>query len=148
MYRILLSFLFLFLLQTGFAFSQCIVSDGGDDGSLNQLRNCVEVQADAVIDVQVDVLLAVGEITISRDVEIIGAGDPGTGPTIDANFGTRVFTIPAGGHTVLIRNLTIMDGLDNGFGGGVGIRNDGGDLTIECSTISGNIANSVTLCAK
>ena len=142
MFRILLSFLFLFLIQTGLAFSQCIVSDGGDDGSLNQLRDCIENQADAVVDVQVDVLLSAGEITISRDVDIIGAGDPGAGPTIDANFGSRVFTIPAGGHTVLIRNLTILNGLDNGLGGGVGIRNDGGDLTIECSTISGNMANS------
>lgn len=143
MYRILLSLLFLVLLQTGFAFSQCIVSDGGDDGSVNQLRDCVEVQVDAVIDVQVDVLLAAGEITISRDVQIIGAGDPGTGPSIDANFGSRVFNI-SDGNTVLIRNLTIMNGLDNTvFGqGGIGIRNDGSDVTIECSTISGNLANS------
>jgi len=137
---IFLAFISLFCIS-GTAFSQCIVSDGGDDGSANQLRDCVEVQADAVVDVQVNVLLANGEITISRDVQIIGAGAPGTGPSVDANFGSRVFSI-GGGNTVLIRNLTIMDGLDNGFGGGVGIRNDDGDLTIECSTISGNMANS------
>ena len=89
MYRILLSFLFLFLLQTGFAFSQCIVSDGGDDGSLNQLRDCVEVQADAVVDVQVDVVLIDGEIEILRDVEIVGAGDPGTGPTAASTSSKR-----------------------------------------------------------
>ncbi len=135
MFRILLSFLFLFLLQTGFAFSQCIVSDGGDDGSLNQLRNCIEIQDDAVVDVQVDVDLTEGEIEIDRDVEIIGAGDPGTGPTINqTDSPARLFKIEGiAPLNVVIRNLTLT-GMSVTASGGL-IYNNDNNLTVDCSNL-------------
>ena len=145
MFRILLSFLLLFLLQTGFAFSQCIVSDGGDDGSANQLRDCIEVQADAVVDVQVDVML-LSQITISRDVEIVGAGDLGTGPTIEQTTATeRVFSIPNNADNamifdVVIRNLTLTGDSITDFGGL--ILNNDNNLTVDCSNLIDMVVDS------
>jgi len=139
MYRILLSFLFLFLLQTGFAFSQCNVTLGTDTPIPvpGELRHCLEVETDAVVNVQVDVVLTEGEIVIDRDVEIVGAGDPGTGPTVDQTSGgpARIFVINDGGtpFNVLVRNLTLTGDSTNNPGGL--IFNDDNNLTVECSNL-------------
>jgi len=133
MYRIFLSFLFLFLLQTGFAFSQCIVSDGGDSGP-DTLRDCI-AGVEAVIDVQVDVTLT-DILLIERDVEIIGAGDPGTGPTVEQGFAPRrLFVINDVGDplNVVIRNLTLT-GTFTMVNGGL-ISNEDNNVTIECSNL-------------
>ncbi len=45
---ILIAFLAVFGLSST-AFSQCVVSDGGDDGSANQLRDCIVDELDAVV---------------------------------------------------------------------------------------------------
>jgi len=136
MYRILLSFLFLFLLQTGFAFSQCNVTLGTDTGVVGELRDCIVNQADAVVDVQVDVVLTMGEIAFDRDVEIVGAGDPGTGPTItqtDSPGRLFVITDNASPSNVVIRNLTLT-GTSVTESGGL-IRNINNNLTVDCSNL-------------
>ena len=72
------------------AFSQCMVTDGGDDGSANQLRDCIEVQTDAVVEITVDVMLD-SSILISRTVEINGNANTVTQirhhfPMLDQSF--------------------------------------------------------------
>jgi len=136
MFRILLSFLFLFLLQTGFAFSQCNVTLGTDTGVVGELRDCLEVQTDVVVNVQVDVLLTEGEIVIDRDVEIVGTGDPGTGPTINqTDAPSRLFAIndDVTPLNVIFRNLTLTGSSVTDFGGL--IFNNDNNVTVDCSNL-------------
>ena len=134
MYRIFLSFLFLFLLQTGFAFSQCIVSDGGDTGAVGQLRDCLDNTA---MDIQVNVNVTLnGILVIFRDVEIFGNGAPGTGPTVEQGMVPQRLFVILDGITplnVVIRNLTLTGSFTNVDGGL--ISNDDNNVTVESSNL-------------
>jgi len=137
MFRILLSFLLLFLLQTGFAFAQCNVTLGTDTGVPGELRDCLVVETDTVVNVQVDVVLTDGEIEITRDVEIVGVGDPGTGPIVDQTSGgpARVFVVndDTTPLNVVVTNLTLTGASTNNPGGL--IFNDDNNLTVDCSNL-------------
>jgi len=83
-------------------------------------------------------LTATGDLDITEDLTINGAGMAST--TIDADKTDRVFDVdPAGsGGTVLISGVTIQGGSPGHSGGG--IRN-GGALTLANSTVSDNLAS-------
>jgi len=78
------------------------------------------------------------EETVTVDIPLTIAQWPDANPAIVNGTGTlsTVFTIDSG-ETVVIDGLTITGGSD--FDGG-GIVNNGGDLTVENSVISGNFA--------
>ena len=78
-------------------------------------------------------LLTLGQLTVSEDVDISGAGESNT--IIDGNDTDRVFLISSA-TTVTINTLTIQNGNDFYYGGG--IANYGGTLTLNNATVSGN----------
>jgi CSLREA domain-containing protein len=80
-------------------------------------------------------LLTLGQLTVSDDVSIAGAGQAIT--IIDGNAADRVFEILAPG-VVEISDVTIQNGYAFSGGGG-GIRNIS-TLSLTNSTVSGNIA--------
>jgi CSLREA domain-containing protein len=81
-------------------------------------------------------LLALGQIVVSDDVSIAGAGQATT--IIDGNATDRVFDIEVTSGVVAISGVTIQNGYANT---GSGISNDyGGDLTLTNSTVSSNTA--------
>jgi len=81
-------------------------------------------------------LLTLGQLTVSEDVDISGAGESNT--IIDGNATNRAFVISSA-TTVTINTLTIQNG--NYFLGGGGIANYG-TLTLNNTTVSGNSAGS------
>lgn len=90
--------------------------------------------------------LSIGQnLTIDGDLDDNGSADV----TVDANYTSRVFSITSG--TVSLDGLTITHGLVSGNGGaynsvnggdalGAGISVTGGTLTINHSSITGNVA--------
>jgi len=72
-------------------------------------------------------LLTLGQLVISDDVSIAGAGQTNT--IIDGNATDRVFYVEAGSGVVEIAGVT-------------GILSDGGALTLTNSTVSGNTATA------
>jgi CSLREA domain-containing protein len=82
-------------------------------------------------------LLTLGQLVVSDDVSIAGAGQTTT--IIDGNASSRVFDIEATSGVVAISGVTIQNGYTDRYGGG--ISNDyGGDLALTDSTVSGNTA--------
>jgi CSLREA domain-containing protein len=80
-------------------------------------------------------LLTLGQLTVSDDVSIAGAGQTNT--IIDGNASDRVFEIEAIAGVVEISGVTIQNG--NAYSQGGGIRNYA-DLSLTDSTVSGNTA--------
>jgi CSLREA domain-containing protein len=80
-------------------------------------------------------LLTLGQLVVSDDLSIAGAGQADT--ILDGNASDRVFEIQYG-IVAEISGVTIQNGYNTGSGGG--ILNDG-DLTLTNSTVSGNYAS-------
>ena len=57
--------------------------------------------------------------------------------TLSGNNANRVFKVTSG-KSLTLRNITVANGLTNGYGGGVYV--EGGSLTVENSTFTGNSA--------
>ncbi len=82
-------------------------------------------------------LLTLGQLVVSDDVSIAGAGQEST--IIDGNASDRVFDIEANAGVVEISGVTIQNGNADSQGGG--IRNYA-DLSLTNSTVSGNMAST------
>ena len=81
------------------------------------------------------VTLTSGELVIDKTLTIVGS--PTVGMTIDGGLASRVANVTVDGDATL-RNLTITRGLaSSGGGGGLFV---GGKLTLDHSTVSGNHA--------
>jgi CSLREA domain-containing protein len=75
-----------------------------------------------------------GDLDIERDVTIVGAG--ATSTTIDGNRTSRIFSIYEG--TVLIADLAVVNGNSAEDGGGGGIVNGYGRVTLERVLVANN----------
>src|SRR5262245_24376144 len=82
------------------------------------------------------IALTGGQLDLTDDLTITGPGADTL--TVSGSNISRVFTVGAG-KTVLISGLTIARG-NAGSGGGGGILNSGGTLTVRDSTFTGNAA--------
>jgi len=78
-----------------------------------------------------------GDLDVTDALTIIGAGLDQT--VIDANSIDRVFDIRNGASTVVISGVAIING--NIFDNGGGIRNNGADLTLVNTAVTGNTSN-------
>ena len=114
-------------------------NEGGCTGGLASGTDTIEVP-EGTYDI------TAGELLISTDVNIVGAGARTT--DIDgATNGQRVFEVSSG--TVTIGGVTIEDGSTSlagpepsaGLGGGI-LVDSGGSLTLQDSTVIGNEADS------
>ncbi len=85
-------------------------------------------------------LAATGDLDITTDVTITGAGSGST--IIDGNGLDRVFQVMSGA-TATLSAVTVRNGAVHGDIGG-GIYNAGGTLSIDNSTISGNSADDTS----
>ncbi|MCH7643693.1 MAG: hypothetical protein IH974_02570 [Myxococcales bacterium] len=83
-------------------------------------------------------LLTLGQLVVSDDVSIAGAGQTNT--IIDGNATDRVILLDSVSGVVEISDVTIRNG--NTPSGGAGISNQSETLTVTNSTISGNTAGS------
>ena len=82
---------------------------------------------------------ATGDLDITDDLAINGAG---AGQTIikgGAGWDDRIFDIPAGYISVTLNDMTIANGNANGYGGGI-YHGNTGTLTLNNSIVSGNSA--------
>ena len=82
-------------------------------------------------------LLTLGQLSISDDVSIAGAGQTNT--IIDGNASDRVFDIEGNAGVVEISGVTIQNGNVDSQGGGIQNR---ADLSLTDSTVSGNMAST------
>jgi CSLREA domain-containing protein len=81
-------------------------------------------------------LLTLGQLVVSDDVSIAGAGQTST--IIDGNATDRVFDIEVPSGVVEISGVTIQNGYAFFSGGGISTSSDYGDLTLTDSTVSNN----------
>jgi len=81
-------------------------------------------------------LLTLGQLVVSDDVSIAGAGQTST--IIDGNATDRVFDIEVPSGVVEISGVTIQNGYAFFSGGGISTFSDYGDLTLTDSTVSNN----------
>jgi hypothetical protein len=96
-----------------------VVSSTGDDGSAGQLRTIVAtaVAGDVVIVPAGTIVLALGEIGLTTDLTIVGAGRDLT--VLDGGGSSRVLNVAAGAEVVL-SGMTIRNGVRaTGTGGGI-----------------------------
>jgi len=112
----------------------------GDDSGAESLRAAImdSTNADTVFfDHAVDTITLSGQITISRDVVIIGNGGQST--FIDGNDMTRHFFIGSTGNSIKaeIHHLTLTRGFVNEFGGSIYIDTNQ-ELTLKGVTVSDN----------
>ena len=143
------SFILIILLSamTTPAWANTIVVNSTADSGLGSLRDAVvaatsgdTIRFDASLNMDT-IKLTTGEITLNKNILIIGNGETNT--IIDGQANSRIFYIPAGA-TVAILGVTLQNGngrgaISSGNGGAV---LNGGQTTFTNTTISGNIANS------
>lgn len=90
-----------------------------------------------------DDLNAFGDLDISNDVNIVGAGSGAGGTTIDGNGVDRVFHVLSGNVTISHLKITGGDGTTNSPEDGGGILLEAtGDLTLSNVLITGNHARN------
>ena len=88
--------------------------------------------------VTIDISTGTGTKAIAADTIVYGGGGwSGPGITISGGNTVRVFSIGSGVKLTLM-GLTIADGFGTDFGGGGGIYNGGGSLTVNYCTFAGN----------
>ena len=83
-----------------------------------------------------DGAIIVPEITINANTPTV-IDATGYDVTLSGNNANRVFKVTSG-KSLTLRNITVANGLTNGYGGGVYV--EGGSLTVENSTFTGNSA--------
>ena len=88
---------------------------------------------------------AEGDLDITSDITIIGAGANVT--IIDANDIDRVFHVIGNGASLTLTDLTVRDGRvagagDAGKGGGILVKDGGGQLMLNRVTINNNMADN------
>jgi hypothetical protein len=145
--RILTLFALQFLLFAVFSASPafgaaCTVTNTSDSGSgslrdtiTNTALSCTTINFSPAL-LPATILLTSGELLIANSLTINGPGDSNL-LAIDGGSNGSVFEI-ASTATVFISGLTIQNGSSSGNGGGI-LNN--GTLTLNNSTVSGNVAN-------
>jgi 1-phosphatidylinositol phosphodiesterase len=118
------------------------VTDNAGSGSLRQVLTDVYASGSVTFAPSLSgqtITLTSGQLTLAKNVTIDASGLPG-GIQISGNNSSRVMEIAAG-NTVTLDSLTLKNGRVPGadFGGGILIGN-GAVLTVNRSTISGNVA--------
>ena len=115
-----------------------VVSNTNDSGT-GSLREALATanDGDAIsFGVTGTVTLTSGELLVNKSVTITGPASDNL--TVDGNHASRIFHV-AGGVTVALSNLTIVNGASN-LGGG--IFNDHAYLTLSNCTVSGNSSSN------
>ncbi len=144
-----ISLLILLVVSFGFsstAYSQCMVTDGGDDGSANQLRDCIENSGEAIVNVDpsVTTITLAGEIIFDSTITVNG-----NNATVDGDVMGRIFSTVneagMGPFDIELNDLTLTGGTgvgttDSGDGGA--IYNAGHNFTINRCTIEVNNAGN------
>jgi hypothetical protein len=138
-------------LETRYVPSTLVVTNPGDTGGSGDgsLRGEIAAAAsgdtitfaDSLAGQTITLDAAKGQLELSKDLTINGLGADQL--TISGNDLIRVFQIDRGA-TDTITGLTIANG-KNIFGGGGGIFNNGGTLTLDHTTLSGNHADNSNL---
>jgi hypothetical protein len=116
-----------------------IVSNTNDNGPGSLRQALVDTNDGDTIDatgISGVLTLTTGELLVDKSVTINGPGADVL--AVDGNAASRVFQITSG-QTVTISDLTIRNGLEGSFGGGI-LNGVGATLTITNSTLSGNTA--------
>ena len=132
---ILIAFLSVFGLTTS-AFAVCDVTESADDvNTVGTLRNCIEMQGDATINILTNIVLD-STIVISSDFSI---STDGAGPfTIDGQGGTRLFnTENVDANYQISFADVILTGGNGAEGAAIRVGNDH-DLELDCVTVTGN----------
>jgi CSLREA domain-containing protein len=109
--------------------SNCSLREAIDAANTNPGADDVPVPAGTY-------LLTLGQLVVSDDVSIAGAGQTST--IIDGNATDRVFDIEVPSGVVEISGVTIQNGYAFFSGGGISTFSDYGDLTLTDSTVSNN----------
>ena len=136
-FSILIAFLAVFA-YSNTAFAVCDVTESADDvNTVGTLRNCIEMQGDATINILTDIVLD-ATIVISSDFSI---STDGAGPfTIDGQGGTRLFnTENVDANYQISFADVILTGGNGGEGAAIRVGNDH-DLELDCVTVTGNMS--------
>ena len=117
--------------NTDTAVDDCIIGAGADSISLKEGTYMLTLAGSG------EDLGATGDLDIAGPLTITGSGPGET--VIDANGIDRVFDILPGAGTVILSNLSIING--NVAGAGGGIRSDGANLTLINVEVVSNTAS-------
>ena len=114
-----------------------------NDGRLSLREAVAQANATAAADTIVfssslagqSIVLAAGQLTITRDLTIDGNANGGLGVTIDAQHASRALQISSGAKQVNIDHITITGGNSHGADGGGIVLGSNADLGLTDSTI-------------